>query len=288
VPDFPIVDAHVHLYDPAAIPIPWLAGTPMLNRRHGLDEYREQTRCVTVGAIVYVQVEVAPAFGLVEAHWVAERAREDSRIKAIVGWAPVEAGEQLRSYLERLVAVGPLIKGVRRLIQTEEDPSFCLQPGFVRGVQLLGEHGLSFDLGIRAHQLEAAAELARRCPQTMFMLDHLAFPPIAAGELQPWADHLAALAELPNVYAKISGVATSADHQRWTSDDLAPYIAHALAVFGEDRVAFGSDWPVVLRAASYCRWAETLDALTAQLSPAASARLWAGNAASFYRFSPGQ
>jgi L-fuconolactonase len=284
MPDFPIVDSHVHLYDPAQLPIPWVAGTA-LDARHSLAEYREQTGCAQIAAIVYVQVEVAAAFGLVEAHWVAERAREDERIQAIVAWAPLEFGDRLRAYLDRLVATGPLVKGVRRLIQAEADPGFALQPGFVRGVQLLGEYGLSFDLGVRAHQLPAAAELARRCPQTMFMLDHLAFPPIAAGELQPWGDDLARLAELPNVSAKLSGLATSADHQRWAADDLAPYVAHALTVFGEERVAFGSDWPVLLRAASYCRWVEVLDALTAQLTPAARRKLWATNAARFYRMS---
>jgi L-fuconolactonase len=284
MPEFPIVDAHVHLYDPAEIPIAWVAGTP-LDARHSLPEYREQTACVSVAAIVYVQVEVAPAYGFVEAHWVAERAREDGRVQAIVAWAPVEFGERLASYLDRLTAVGPLVKGVRRLIQTEAEPGFCLRPGFVRGVQLLGDRGLSFDLGVRAHQLGDAAELASRCPGTMFMLDHLAFPPIAAGQLQPWADDLARLAALPNVHAKLSGLATSADHQRWTIDELAPYVDHALAVFGADRVAFGSDWPVVLRAASYCRWAEALDALTASLAPEARRKLWASNAARFYRLS---
>jgi L-fuconolactonase len=76
---------------------------------------------------------------------------------------------------------------------------------------------------------------------------------------------------------------TEADHTGWTPDDLAPYVVHVLEVFGEDRVVFGGDWPVVLQAASYRRWVETLDALTAHLSADARRKLWADNARRFYR-----
>jgi len=148
---------------------------------------------------------------------------------------------------------------------------------------LLVEYGLSCDICIYHPQLAATVELVRQCPEVQFILDHLGKPAIKDHLLEPWRAQLAELASLPNVICKISGAATEADHQNWQADDLAPYIGHALAVFGEDRVAFGGDWPVVLMAAPYSRWVATLDALTTQLSPEAKRKLWAENARRFYR-----
>lgn len=283
MPDFPIVDAHVHLWDPQHFRIPWLDGNALLDQRYLLDEFRAHTAGVDVETIVYLQVDVAPAYGLLEPQFVAALARQDARIKAIVAWAPLEDGECARSYLDALVSTTPLVKGVRRIVQGESDPTFALRPDFVRGTQLLAEYGLSCDMCIYHPQLAAAVELVRRCPDVQFMLDHLGKPAIKQHMLEPWRAELAELAALPNVMCKISGAATEADHAAWQPDDLAPYVAHALDVFGEDRVAFGGDWPVVTMAAPYSRWVATLDALTAGLSDAARRKLWAENARRFYR-----
>ena len=283
MPPTAIVDAHVHLWDPERFRMRWIDGSELLNRRYVLDDYRSHTVGVDVAAFVYVQVDVEPAYGLLEAQWVAERAREEPRLLAIVAWAPVEYGERVRSYLDALTRIDPRVKGVRRILQDEADSAFCLQPDFVRGVRLLAEYGLSFDLCINHRQLGSVVELVRQCPDVSFMLDHLGKPGIAAGLRQPWWDQIEALAALPNVMCKVSGVVTEADHQRWSSAEIAPYVEHALAAFGEDRVAFGSDWPVVLLAADYRRWIETLDELTADLAPAARSKLWADNARRFYR-----
>lgn len=283
MPDFPIVDAHVHLWDPERLRIPWIDGDETLDRRYLLDEYRAHTAGVDVEAMVYLQVEVAPAYSLLEAQFVAQLARQDERIKAIVAWAPLEDGTRARSYLDALVATSPLVKGVRRLVQGESDPSFCLRPDFVRGTQLLAEYGLSCDICIYHPQLAATVELVRQCPDVQFILDHLGKPAIKDHVMEPWRAQLAELAALPNVICKISGAVTEADKQHWQPADLAPYVAHALAVFGEDRVAFGGDWPVVTLAAPYTRWVATLDELTTGLSPAAKRKLWAENARRFYR-----
>ena len=172
---------------------------------------------------------------------------------------------------------------MRRIVQSEPDPAFCLRPGFLRGVQLLPEYGFSCDICINHRQLASTVEMVRRCPDTSFILDHAGKPNIRGHALDPWREQMRELASLPNVMCKVSGLVTEADHSGWTRDDLAPYVAHVLAVFGEDRVVFGGDWPVVLRAAPYRRWVETLDALTTHLSPEAKRKLWAENARRFYQ-----
>ena len=145
------------------------------------------------------------------------------------------------------------------------------------------EFDLSFDLCIRHQQLPAAIEMVRQCPETRFMLDHIGKPDIKNRVLDPWREPMRALAALPNVVCKVSGLTVEADHQAWTPEDLAPYVTHVLEVFGEDRVVFGGDWPVVLQAATYRRWVETLDQLTVHLTSEARQKLWAGNARRFYR-----
>ncbi len=285
MPVFPIIDAHVHLWDPTRYRIPWLDENGLLHKRYGLVEYQEQIQNVPVEALVYVEVDVAESYALLEPRWVAVWAKEHGQIQAIVAHAPVEYGELLRVYLDELVSISPLVKGVRRLLQSEVDPEFCLQPAFVRGVQMLAEYGLSFDICIKHYQLASIIQLVRQCPDTAFMLDHCAKPNIKEQVFDPWREQMQALAAYPNVMCKVSGLVSEADQQHWSSADLAPYIAHVIETFGEDRVVFGGDWPVVLEASTYARWVETLDALTSQLSPEAQLKLWAENARTFYRLS---
>jgi L-fuconolactonase len=283
MPAFPIIDSHVHLWDPARFRIPWLDDDAILDKPYGLAEYRAQTQGIAVEGIVFMEVDVAPSYRLLEAQWVADLAKEDPLILGIVASAPLEDGERVRGFLEALRAISPRIKGVRRLLQGESDPNFALNDDFVRGVQLLPAYGFSFDICIRHYQLPGIIKLVQRCPDTSFILDHIAKPDIKEHLLDPWREQMRELAALPNVVCKVSGVVTEADHQSWTANDLSAYILHVLDVFGPDRVVFGGDWPVVLHASSYARWVETLDALTSHLTQEEQRKLWTENARRFYR-----
>ncbi|HEX2186521.1 MAG TPA: amidohydrolase family protein, partial [Chloroflexota bacterium] len=269
--------------DPTRFRMSWLDRNERLNRPFGPPEYREATAGIEVAAMVYMEVDIDAPYKLLEAQWVDALAGEEPRLQGIVASAPVEYGEQVRAFLEALVAIGPRVKGIRRITQSEPDPDFCLQPRFIRGVQLLPEFGLSFDICINHRQLASTIKLVEQCPDTSFMLDHIAKPDIKGGQLDPWREQMATMARFPHVTCKISGVVTEADHQRWTVDEIRPYVEHALEVFGEDRVAYGGDWPVVLNAAPYRRWVEALDTITAGLTAEAKTKLWAENARRFYR-----
>src|SRR5438132_7016641 len=190
----PIVDAHVHLWNPDQFSMPWLADIPLLNRPYGLQDYREQTQSLPIIGMVYIEVGVEPQDALQEARHVVGLARDEPRLQAIVAAAPVERGVAVREHLESLLAISPLIKGVRRNLQDETAPDFCLQPDFVAGVSLLAEYYLSFDLCSKHQQLPGVIELVRRCPDTAFILDHLGKPDIQEQPLDPWQTDLRKLA----------------------------------------------------------------------------------------------
>ena len=281
---FPIIDSHVHLYDPRTLSYPWMAGEPALNKVHSPADFTTACGPIQVDGIVFVEVDAAPGDRLAEAEWVTDLAARDGRIKAIVAAAPLELGEAARPDLERLAAL-PLVRGVRRLIQSEPDPEFCLRPDFVAGVKLLAEYDLSFDICVYHHQLGSALELVRRCPEIRFVLDHVGKPDIRAGLMDPWRSHIRELSALPNVWCKLSGMATEADHEAWSREDLRPYIDHVVESFGFNRLMFGGDWPVSTLATDYPRWVETVLWATASCTEAEHRRLFRETAAEFYRLS---
>jgi len=279
----PIVDSHVHLWDPTRFRMPWLDGNARIGKPFGLAEFREHVAGLDVEGIVYLQVEVTPPYALLEAQWVADQPADGPPILGIVPWAPLEDGDRARSFLDAMVEIDPRIKGIRRLYQGEPDLDFCIRPDFIRGVQILPEYGLSFDLGVFHRHLKNTITLVRACPDVSFVLDHIGKPDIKNGMVQPWRDEITELASFPNVTCKVSGMVTEADPDAWTTADLRPYVEHVLASFGEDRVMFGGDWPVVLMASPYRRWVESLDEIAAGLSDTAQRKLWNENARRFYR-----
>jgi len=282
MPSFPIVDTHLHLWDLGRIRYPWLASAPKLNRNHLIDEYRKVCGPVQVAKMVFLQCECDPAQFQEEADWVTEVARIDPRIRGIVPWAPLEKGDGAEEALSRM-ASNPLIKGIRRIIQFESDPAFCLQPGFVRGVQLLPRHGLSFDICINHTQFPNTLKLVRKCPNVKFILDHIGKPDIKGKVLEPWRAHLRELASHPNVWCKLSGLANEAEMEKWTAADFRPYIDHVMDCFGFERTIFGGDWPVATLATDYPRWVQTVDDALRGSSPDELHRLYVRNAESFYR-----
>ncbi|MEY2878487.1 MAG: hypothetical protein RLZZ15_867 [Verrucomicrobiota bacterium] len=282
MPNFPIIDTHLHIWDLGRIRYPWLVKVPLLNRNHLIADYRRACGPVAVAKMVFVQCECDPALSQQEADWVTEVARTEPRLRGIVAQAPLEKGDAAGDAIAALAA-NPLVKGVRRLIQSEADDAFCVRPDFVRGVQLLHAHGLSFDLCIFHRQLANAIKLVRQCPDVRFVLDHIGKPDIKAGKLDPWRAELRELATLENVVCKLSGLATEADHAKWTPADLRPYIDHVIACFGFDRVMFGGDWPVSTQATDYPRWVATLDDALKGSSHDELHRLYVRNAEEFYR-----
>jgi L-fuconolactonase len=252
-----VTDAHLHLLDTQLFHYSWLNTLPQLDSLHTLTEMQAATSTCDVNAFVFVQAECLPAEALAEVAWVTKQAEKDARIAGIVARAEVEKGLLVFSELEALKK-NPLVKGVRRLIQSEVDPFFCMHPDFIDGVKLLSQFDFTFDICVKSHQIPQAIYLVSECPDVQFVLDHFGKPNIAENQLQPWQDHLSALAELPNVVCKLSGLTAEAKQDSWQVSDLQPFVDYAIERFGTDRILFGSDWPLVDLSASYSRWLDVV------------------------------
>ncbi len=280
-PAFPIADSHVHFWDPDHLRYAWLDGSETLNRPYLPADYRSAAGPVDVAHIIFVEAGGRPEDAEAEVEWVAGLAEDEPRIAAIVAYAPLHDAAAAGPVLERYKD-NPKVRGVRRLIQGEPDADFALREGFVDGVKLAGACGLVCELGANHRQLAHLPALVEQCPDVRFVLNHIGSPDIRGGALDPWRDHISAIAESPNVYCKMSGVATVAHHDAWTAGDVRPYLEHVLEAFGPERVCFGSDWPVVLRAASWLRWLRTASEFLSAAAPESAEQVFRETALELY------
>jgi L-fuconolactonase len=200
----------------------------------------------------------------------------------MVAALPLERGAAIAGELDQLRR-HKILRGVRRLIQNQPDPDFCIRPDFIEGLKLLARHDLVFDICIFHHHLPNAIKMVQQCPEVRFVLDHIGKPGIKAGLTDPWRQHLKELAALPNVTCKISGVSTEADHKNWTREQLRPYIAHTIDAFGFDRVMYGGDWHVLELAGTYPQWVEIVDWVVEGASVVEKRKLFRDNAIRDYR-----
>jgi predicted TIM-barrel fold metal-dependent hydrolase len=156
---------------------------------------------------------------------------------------------------------------------------------FIKHVATLASYGLSFDICVLARQIPIAIKLISKCPDVAFILDHCGVPQVKENDLDPWRGYIAEIAKFSNVSCKISGLVAYADPQRWTAEDLRPFVEHVIASFGWDRVLFGSDWPVCTLSASFRRWVEALQNITKGAGEINQKKLFSENAVRVYRLS---
>jgi L-fuconolactonase len=229
----------------------------------------------TVSGCIAVQADTSEE----ETQFLLDLAQNYSFIKGVVGWVDLTH----ENVEERLTffAKNTLFKGVRHILQAEKD-DFVLQKDFQNGVGHLAPLGLTYDLLIYPRQIESAIQLIETFPNQQFILDHLAKPNIQNKKWEHWCALIKELAQLPNVACKLSGMVTEADWNLWKPSDFKPYIETILDTFGENRILFGSDWPVCLLAAEYTEVLNIVKEFTASLSPQAQSKLWAQNAIQIY------
>ncbi|MEV4049935.1 amidohydrolase family protein [Amycolatopsis sp. NPDC049688] len=271
------VDAHHHLWQTSVRRHAWLDGAATAAIRR--DFTPADLRAAAAGIDATVLVQVLP--DLDESVEFLAIAAAEPLIAGVVGWIDL-TGSPARD-IERLRSApgGELLTGVRHLVQAEPDPRWLEREDVLAGLAAVRDAGLVYDLLVRPHQLPAATAAVRALPELTFVLDHLAKPPVAGGDLEPWATGLATLAREPNVVAKLSGLVTEAGRP-WRTGDLRPYADTALTAFGPDRLMLGSDWPVCLLAGTYAEVMAAADSLLEDLTPAERDAVRGGTATRVY------
>jgi L-fuconolactonase len=147
----------------------------------------------------------------------------------------------------------------------------------------LKDHGFTYDILIHADQLDFIPEFAGRFPDQPFVIDHLAKPPIAAGEWEGWAQGMMKVAAMEHVSCKISGMVTEAGWKTWKKADFRKYMDIVVEAFGPKRIMFGSDWPVCLLAAEYAQVLEICEDYFSSFSTEEKEDFFGGNAIRFYQ-----
>jgi L-fuconolactonase len=276
-----VVDAHHHFWDPARRDYPWMAGAALdpIRRPFGPDDLRPHLQATGVDATVLVQT----VSSVEETREFMATASATPFVAGVVGWVDLTdpaVGETLTELKAGLD--GSKFVGIRHQVHDEPNENWLLRDDVLDGLQTVQDAGLVYDLLLRPREIEAGIQVARRFPYLRFVVDHLAKPPIASGNLEPWSSLMAPFTDLPNVACKLSGMVTEADWSSWTPANLQPYVARVLEVFGEDRVMFGSDWPVCLLAASYEQVVRALESALGTIEASTRAKIFGGNAVRWY------
>jgi L-fuconolactonase len=273
-----MIDAHQHFWQLGRGDYAWpTAGEAAIFRDFGPDDLAPLLTRAGVRQTVLVQATPSVA----ETGYLLALAGRTPFVAGVVGWADLTAPDAVAT-IEGLRA-DPALKGLRPMLQSIAETDWILQPAAGTALRHMAKAGLRLDALIQPRHLAAIATLARRHPDLAIVIDHIAKPRMGAG-IAPdalWQRGMSALAALPNVWCKLSGMITEIGPD-WRPADLTAHAAHVLAGFGPGRVMWGSDWPVVNLAGDYGSWAEQARALTAGLSRTEAAQVFGGTARAFY------
>jgi predicted TIM-barrel fold metal-dependent hydrolase len=278
-----IIDTHLHLVYRGVLRYPWIEGAPYLQQEFPLERYQSEALRCGIGAALHMEVDVDEADIEAETRHVKLLAAEPGALLrgAISACRPENA--DFAAFLERALA-DPFVKGFRRILHQAPD-SLSESATFRANIARLKGGGRPFDLCVLPHQIGHAIALADLAPDVQFVLDHCGVPAVKDRAEHPWREHISEIARRPNVVVKISGVVAYADPEKWTLDDIRPFVEHAIARFGWDRVVWGSDWPVCTISASLSTWVAATRALIEGCSADERSKLLAGNARRVWRLS---
>lgn len=290
MPDFPVIDTHLHIWDPTRLRYSAFKGHPLFDRPYHVEDYRRDCGKVQVEAMVFLECYADFWDGggqyIDEIRFVEAEARRDPRIRAIVPMAPLEWGAGVEPMLRQMQDHHPMVCGIRRIVEFDENPrALTLSDDFVAGVNLLAKFGWHFEINVNHTQMDIVRDFVRRVPEVPLILDHCGKPGIREGAIDQFRDDVAFLARRRNVWIKLSDLPVEADLQHWTEDDLRPYIAATLDAFGPARTIFAADYPILHQATTIPQWVDVLDRAFADLGLSADEirAIYRDNAVRFYR-----
>ena len=273
------IDSHQHYWHFNTADYGWMGENMSVIKRDFLPEdLLPELTSIGFDGSVAVQARQT----LEETNWLLQLADENPHIKGVVGWIDLRSDNTEKQLAE--FAKHPKAVGVRHVIHDEEDVNFILRPEFVRGVKLLENFGLTYDILIFPKHLQNTIQFVQQfSPEQTFVVDHIAKPLIKDGIISPWKEDIVELAKFPNVYCKVSGMVTEADWQNWTPENIRPYLDVIFEAFGTERVMIGSDWPVCLVAGKYNEVMQVVTDYISKFSRTDQEKIMGGNAVKAYK-----
>ena len=288
MPDFPIIDTHLHIWDTDRLTYSAFDGHPLFGRSYQIEDYQRDCGDLEIEAMVFVEcfadfTETSGQY-IDEIEFVEDSAKRDPRIKGIVPMAPLEWGARVEPMLQEMQTKHPTVKGIRRIMEFDDDPrALTLSPDFIDGVNLLHKFGWHFEINVNFTQMDIIREFVQHIPDVPLILDHCGKPGIKEGAIAQYRSDIAELAQHPNIWIKLSDLPPYADPENWTDEDLRPYINATIETFGFERSIYAGDWPICLQATSLTRWVQTLDKALAGASETELRSFYRNNANDFYR-----
>lgn len=270
----PVVDAHHHFWDTDRFDYPWLTDERALIRRPFAPE---DLRPLLAAEGVTHTVVVEARSSLDETRELLALAEATDFLAGVVGWVDL-ADPAVAGVIAELRAGpgGRFLVGIRHQVREEPDPRWLVRPEVLRGLAAMAEAGLAYDLLVRPAGLAVAHEAVAALPELTLVVEHLGAPNVRTGEDAEWAGGMERLGRRPNVRCKVSGLVVGRPEQ------LAPFVDRLLAWFGDERLLFGSDWPVCLLGAGYDEIVDRLRTLIAGLPDDARRRILGENAVRTY------
>ena len=276
-----IIDTHLHLIYREVLRYPWIKDVPPLQQDFSIERYWSEAARCGIGAALHMEVDVDALDIEAETDNVRRlSAKFGGLLRGAISACRPES-DDFPAFLERQIT-DPFVKGFRRVLHVMPD-DLSQSSVFRANIARLKGIGRPFDLCVLPHQIETVIALVDLCPDVQFVLDHCGVPAIKEKKEHPWRENIREIAKRPNVVVKISGVVAYADEKTWTLDDIRPYVEHAIASFGWDRVVWGSDWPVCTLTASLSTWVAAAQAITQACSVDERRKLFADNARRIWR-----
>jgi L-fuconolactonase len=273
------IDSHQHFWKAARGDYHWMSpAVSVLCRDYLPEDLRPWLVKNRIDKTILVQAAQTRA----ETDFLLELAGAHDFIAGVIGWLDMDSPEfaaELEIYTKK-----PKFLGIRPMLQDLRDDDWILRPRVVEALKLIAERDMPFEFLTYTRHLPQVLKVLETVPHLRAVVDHVSKPEIKRRNLDPWRPLMSEVAKHPNIYCKLSGMITEADHKGWTADDLRPYVEHTLECFGGERVMYGSDWPVCVLAGSYDQVIGALQTiLKPHLDQRREAGVFGGNAARFYK-----
>jgi L-fuconolactonase len=273
------IDSHQHFWKADRGDYHWMSpAVPVLCRDYLPEDLQPLLARNKIDKTILVQAAQTKA----ETDFLLYLAQPHDFIAGVIGWLDMDSpnfARELELYTKKTKFLG-----LRPMLQDIPQDDWILRPQVINSLKLIAERDIPFEFLTYTRHLPHVLNALKAVPHLRAVIDHLSKPEIKNQKLEPWASLMAEVAKHPNVYCKLSGMITEANHETWTIEDLRPFVERVLGSFGADRVMYGSDWPVCLLAGSYNRVIGALQAiLKPHLNERQEAAVFGDNARRFYK-----